>query len=250
MRRRYYDGDDTTGGGGGDDTTAGAGGDDTLVGAGAGDGKTFSQADLDRIVAARNRKANEENRALLERLEKMEGTVGDNESLKQEVERLKKRTLTQEELEREAREKAQKELSSKVTDAEAARDRWRAQFENQHLLGQLQTAMVLNDVDPPMLAVAETYFRGMSEITYDSDGRPAVTVKMPSVDAEKKPITLELTPSEAIKHLKESGLMPNLFKGGVRPGAGGSGARDTGKTDAMSLTMEEYAKLPPEQRHG
>lgn len=247
MRQRYY-ADDTGPGGGGDDTTSGGTGDDTTVGSGGGE-KTFSQADLDRIIAARLNKSNDANRELLATLTAAQEQLGNHEALKEEVERLKKRTLTQEELEREAREKAEAELSEKLTATTVERDTWRSQFENQFVASELRSAMAKHGVDPAMSNMAETYLRTLSTTSY-SDNKPQLTLKIASVDADRKPVVLDLTPDEAVKHLKDGGTMANLFLAGNRSGLGGSGARDTGLNDPMKLTMEEYAKLPLDQRMG
>lgn len=251
IRRRYFDGEGGDGGASGD-TVSGGGGNDTVSGGGGGSGdgdKTFTQADLDRILKARLAKVNEREREMVAKLEQLQKEVGESEALRSEIESLKKRTFTQEELEREAREKVQKELEGRLNEANEASTRWEGQFKSMLTKTQLQAAMIKHDVEPGMFDIAETFLSNLAKVE-SKDNVNSVVLTIQSTDKDGKPTELVLSPDEAVKHLKDSGKYRNLFKGGNNGGVGESGDRGSGGVDPLSLSMDAYAKLPPEQRYG
>ncbi len=249
MRQRHFGDDGAGSGSDGEETIPSGAGGDTIP-SGSGGDKTFSQADVDKIVSARVNKMNDANRDLIASLTETQTQLGDQDALKEEVERLKQRTLTQEELEREAREKAEKELAADLKAATTSRDAWKTQYENQFVASELRGAMAKHGVDSAMSQMAETYLRTLGTTSYDDKGTPSLTLKVGSLDADKKPVILDLSPDEAVKHLKDGGTMANLFIANNKPGLGGSGAGETGVSNPMNLSMEDYSKLPASERHG
>lgn len=250
IRRRFFDGEGGDGGATGD-TGSGGGGNDTVSGGGGGgDGdKTFTQADLDRILKARLTKVNEREREMVAKLEQLQKEVGDSEALRAEIDALKKRTFTQEELEREAREKVQKELEGHLTAARESSTQWESRYKTMLTKTQLQSAMLKHDVEPEMFDIAETFLTNLAKVESKDDVN-SVLLTIQSTDKDGKPTELVLTPDEAVKHLKDSGKYRNLFKGGNNGGVGESGDRGNSGVDPLSLSMEAYSKLPPEQRYG
>ncbi len=77
-------------------------------------------------------------------------------------------------------------------------------------------------------------------------------VDFPTRDEKGKDITLQGTPDEIVKRMKELGDHANLFKGNVIGGLGANSATggntpgSDGRVDVTTLTMEQYAKLRKE----
>jgi hypothetical protein len=69
------------------------------------------------------------------------------------------------------------------------------------------------------------------------------------VEVDGKPVTLKLSPAEALKKMKTDASYANLFKANSVSGVGGNsgaGSGGTGKVDLTTISQADYRKLRKE----
>lgn len=209
------------------------------------------QEHINRVIATEKRKNQQTAQKALDELNAIRAranlTEQEREELNSRVEQLSNELLTKEELqkkrEKEMSERHERELSEWRTKAESAEKK----YTETTIRRSLQDAAVTNQAYSPgqLVAILRPNTRLVEEL--DESGKPTGNqvpkVKLNALDSEGKPIVLELSPSDAVKKMKEMEEYLNLFRG---EGVGGVGLRS--QPGGQQLDISELAKDPAAYR--
>lgn len=201
--------------------------------------KTFTQDDVNRMMAEHKRSLAAKNNELAEQLEqarKQSGlTAEERDTLNTRIEQLQTEMLSKDELSKREREKSEKQLKKQLEDVTKERDGWKNRYTSSTIEQALTDAAVAHKAISPRQIIA--LMRGNTSLT--EDGR--VMTKLDTVDADKKPVTLELSASDAIKQMRDMEEYLNLFQGEGTGGIGGN-TRSAGKSaDVKTLATDPAA---------
>lgn len=199
--------------------------------------KTFTQDELNSIVAEEKRKFKDQQTKLLSEIDQLKGKTTLTEKEKAEfdkrIEAMRSELLTKEEMAAKERNKLSEKFEEERKALTAERDNWREKYSSSTVHRALTDAAVTHKAVSPSQIVAL-----LRENTFlDEDLN--VKVKVPSIDKDKKPIVLELAPTDAVKFLTEIDEHKNLFRGDGTGGIGRSSSPSSGK-----MTMADAAKDP------
>lgn len=196
------------------------------------DGKvTFApeqQKELNRILAAEKKKhqklvqqATDEAKALAA---KAQLTGKQAQELDSRLEQIQNEMRTKEEQARLAAEKARKKYKQDMESLTGERDSWRQRYTESTIERSLTDAAASNNAFSPRQIVAILGPNTQLTEVLDDEGQPtgnlAPKVKYRTKDKEGKPVTLDLSPADAIKRMKEEEEYLNLFRGEGSSGAG------------------------------
>lgn len=245
--------------GGSGDGDGGTGGGDGGNKGGEGEGdknknKTFTQEQVNKMLAEDRRKHKAQvdaHVAELERLKKLKGISDkDKADLQARIEELNNSVLTKEELARKNEEKIKGEHKRTVETLTTERDGWKKRYVDSTITRAITDEAVKAEAFSPSQIVA--LLKGSTRLAevLDGEGNPVpdefvAKVTLNDTDKEGKPVTLDLTVAEALKRMKDrTDEYGNLFKSGVSGGIGGSGNRGTGGKgfDPKTATPEQWQK--------
>jgi len=212
-------------------------------------GRFYTQDEINRIVKADKDRVKKENETLLGELQKLkeQGITGENlDNLNKRIERIQEEGKTKEQLASERIDKANKEWTKKLGQAETASKAWEEKYKTYRIKNELYSAAVSNKAYNP----EQVYeiIRGWTSLVEEQseDGKPTgelvPRVKLRDMQ-DGKPVELTLSPAEAIKRMTEMEQHANLFASGASGGLGGgnNGRQGTGGT-AVPTSMEGYMK--------
>lgn len=236
-------GDGAAGGSGGGAGGAGAGGSSGAA------GKTFTQEDMNRVLADEKRKHQANTRKALEELEaiKAKATLTDQErqDLEGRVENMKNELLTKEELAKKEQDKITRKYTEETTKLTGERDAWQQRFTNSTIQRSITDASVVTKAFNPRQIVAILQPDTRLVEALDADGKPTgeliAKVEFSDVDKDGKPVTLDLTIEEAVKRMSEMDEYANLFR---TEGVGGVGSTNSGKS-GKPLDVKKIAATDP-----
>ncbi|KKK45456.1 hypothetical protein LCGC14_3165440, partial [marine sediment metagenome] len=127
----------------------------------------------------------------------------------------------------------------------ADRDSWKKLFTNSTIERSITDAAASSNAFSPRQIVAILGRDTQLVEVLDSEGKPTGSlepkVRFSDKDKEGKPVTLELSPDEAVKRMREMDEYLNLFRG---DGAGGAGLRSQPggkKPDLKNLAQDPVA---------
>jgi hypothetical protein len=214
--------------------------------------KTFSQDDVNALIAQERRTLEGRSKTLLGELEALKTksslTAQEKADLESRLEETRNALMTKEELAREALLKEKKQRESEVTNLSSERDAWRNRFASSTIHRSITDAAVALDSYNPSQIVAILASNTRVVEATGEDGKPTgefnVQVTMQDVGKDGKPIKLDLSVQDAVKRLKEKSEFHNLFKG---LGTGGTGNGNKGGGSG-STNIEELAKDPAAYR--
>lgn len=231
--------------------------------AAAGGTKTFTQDEVNKIVAADRRKLEES----LKKAEKSYTDVLANKNLTEQERKTLEENLstvqgqlrTKEQQATMEKKQLEEMFTGKLAEAEKKGQTWEAMYRDSTVERALQDAAVRNDAfSPSQITTLLRPWTRLMEITDEKTGKPTGAFKpmvdFPDVDTNTgEAVILPRTPEEAVKRMKE---LPesygNLFKSGVVSGIGSSSATGGlssgagGKIDVAKLTPEQYRKIRKE----
>lgn len=217
-------------------------------------GKTFSQEEMNKILADDRRKHQGQTRQALEELEslkaKAELTAQEREDLETRISSMRSEIMTKEELAKKAKDKTDNAHKDEVTTVTKDRDHWKGKYTESTIQRTITDAAVANDAHVPEQIVAILRPNTQLVEALDAEGKPTgeliPKVKFSDTDKDGKPVTLDLTIPEAVKRMREIEKYLNLFKG---EGVGGIGSlsRPGGK-DADLKTLAKDPKAYREAR--
>lgn len=198
----------------------------------------FTQDDVNRIVAKEKDDSKKKLEQVMSELEKVRQSMGDAESLKTQLSTLKNQYLSREDqLKLEADQKVN-ELANKFENAVGEVKTWQTRFMSNLVQTELVRAATEGDAYSVDQIVSMLGSRAEAAEVLDKDGKPtgkfATQIKWDSLDAQNQPITLQLSPIEAIKRMKDdTARWGNLFKANLKGGLGNMnvGGGGGGKVD-------------------
>jgi len=207
------------------------------------------QKELNRILAAEKKKhqrivqkAVDEANALRS---KAQLTNQQSQELDARLDQIQNEMRTKEEQARLAAEKAQKQYRQSMESLEAEKNTWQQRFTESTIERSLTDAAAANNAFSPRQIVAILGRNTQLVEVLDEEGKPtgqlSPKVRYATKDKDGKPVTLDLTPSDAIKRMKEEEEYLNLFRG---EGSGGAGLRSQPggkKPDVRNLARDPAA---------
>lgn len=209
--------------------------------------KTFTQKQVDDIVANRVKNLRAESQKALTELQKLQQnqslTQEERDTLAAQVEALQSQLMTKQQLaEQEAKKNQQKyESELKIQKEEAIR--WRERYTSSTITQALTSAAAENEAVVPEQIV--DLLKGNTRLVEATDeaGKPTgqlvPMIKLNGTDKEGKPIVLDLPVAEAVKQMKEMPKFGNLFKSGAVGGIGGT------TTPGASAGTVDFEKMSP-----
>lgn len=184
---------------------------------------TKHQADLEALQASANMSA------------------ADRQKLETSVEEMRSQLATKEQLAAQAAEKKERAYKVEKDKLTAERDLAVQRFTRSTIQNELTAAATHPEHEAFNPAQVLAILQPVARITEEpiAEGsevmRVVVRVKLPSVDKNGKPVELDLTAAEAVKHLSEQEINFNLFKGKGAGGLGGKGK--SGGTGEIPLSQ-------------
>lgn len=247
---------DNEGGDDGGSPDAGGVGDQTPNEGGegqGGDGKLFTQEQVNEIVVKRNKKVREQlqntERRYEQLLQNQQLTSQEKEELRSELETIQSQLRTREEQARYEAKKQQEKFQSTLEQTTSERDRFKNLFETQTRDNAIMQAALAHDAYNPeqFISVLGPRTKIVEEVNEQGEktGRlvPRVEVQVTGEDGIAKP---ELRPVEdAVAQMKdEPEKYGNLFRNNVANGIGqGSNPSVSGgRVDPSKMSTEEYFK--------
>jgi hypothetical protein len=214
-------------------------------GGGEGEPKTLSdlvksdpkyQEELNTMMAANRKKLTQQNQELVTQLEELKRnsalTVEQKDELQVRITQLEEQYMSKEELAKRESTKQQKEFQTKLSTIEEQSKRWERMYADSTIQRAWQDAAINGEVlEPAVSQVAEMFKHRTSLVERLEDGKPTGSfdpvVKFNDVNEDGKEVVLDLSPTDAIKRMKE---LPDkfgyLFKGTATSGIGGSRGAD------------------------
>lgn len=222
---------------------------------GDGAGKSFTQDDVNRLLAESKREHQAKFQSLSSELQKIQSTVKltaeEKEQLAIQVETLKKTFMTEAELKEQAARRKETELKEQSLAQANEAKAWKERYSRSTIHSALADAAAKNDAYNTQQLVTLLRENTSLEEAISDDGKPTgeFNVKVnKTIVKDGKNVSLTLTPDDAIKALKEDPSYANLFKGtGTGGHGGGKGSQD--KLDPERLAAENptlYRKLRAE----
>ena len=191
--------------------------------------KSFTQDDVNKFVAAERRSQEQKIAAMSTELDKLKEKSQLTDQERTDLEgRLKTiQDTSKTELEKVQGQLADSEKKHKKVAEQLSfeRDTWRSRYTDATIARELTDAAATADAFNPSQVVS--LLRPHAEIIEELDdsakpkGSFAVKVTIDTLDKDKKPIKLKVSPSDAVKSMKDvPEKFGNLFKSGVKPGTG------------------------------
>jgi hypothetical protein len=252
-RNVYEDGGDGDTSGDGDTGNDGDGtGDGGDTGGTTGGAKHFTQDDVNRFLANEKRKWSQKQQAAIEELEALRAkanlTEEEREQYDKRIDSMKNELLTKEQLTQKEKAKLEKEYKKQVDVLTGERDSWKGRYTEATITRAITDAAVSNDAYVPGQIVAIMRPNTQLAEELDGEGKPTGNlvpmVELKDTDKDGKPVTLKLSPKEAVKRMKEMDDYLNLFKG---EGTGGMGGMNRGGS-AKQTDLRELARDPAKYR--
>jgi hypothetical protein len=179
-------------------------------------------------------------------MERTKLTREERDAMNARVTELQRQYQTKEELAAAAAAKTQKELQASLENTTREREIWQKRYESNVISTELTKAAVQHKAYNPDQILA--ILSGSTKLVevLDEDGKPTgqlvPKVTLQDVDKNKKPVTLELDPVQAIERLKAREEFQNLFLAEGSSGfGGGQKNKSSGQVDIAQLAKDPAA---------
>jgi hypothetical protein len=209
---------------------------------------SLKQSELNAMMAENRRNVTKQNQEYASKLEMLQSelnlTKQQREELETTIESLKTSSMTKEELSKREQKKLEEKYSNEVKTLAQERDLWRNRFTSETIRRSLYDAgKSFGAYDESQIAQMLGPSTRLVEAKNEETGEPTlqVLVDFDHVDENGKPTRLQLSPTEAVKLMKETDRFANLFVAKGSPGLGGSGNKQDAASPA-TMTTEEYLK--------
>lgn len=151
-------------------------------------------------------------------------TSKEREELDSRIAELEATLLTKDQLTERELEKTRKSFENTLTEAQKDRDQWKERFTESTIMKNLMDAAMYPGQEartPQHIVALLKPQTSLIEVKgEDNTITHEVRVKFHTVDKNKKPITLDLSPVEAVKQMSEQPEHANLFKATLKSGVG------------------------------
>lgn len=217
--------------------------------------RTFTQDEVNAMIAADKRKVKAENDALVAQLEELRKASGLTQQQKDELD-ARITTLSQQHLTDQQRLQAQLDAANKKAkeQAEALEGesrKWKGEYEkllvtNEIILGATEAKAARNE---QMLDLLLPKAKVVPEMGEDGQptGRYVAKLPMTVIDSKtKKPVVVELPVREAIAEMRKQPGNENLFLTDGKPGIGGinhGGGGGGGPVDVTKMSPADFRKM-------
>jgi len=189
-----------------------------------GDGKKFSQDDLDRIVQNRVKNMKTELDSMTTKLKDASISSELKGELENQLEQVQNTLKTEKELATEKQKKLQKKHTEELKKTTGERDAWEKRYKKERIERDIMSAAVEQDAFSPKQVIR--ILRDDTFITEElgEDGKPTgeltSMVKVRDIK-DNQPVDLELSPADAVKRMKENVQeFGNLFQSEASAGLG------------------------------
>lgn len=176
--------------------------------------KTFTQEELNKILADDRRKHQARIEKLVGEVDNLKKTSTmsstDREELEKRLEAIQAEALTKEELAKRERDKLQKDADKRLKELTDDRDAWQKRYVNSRIEGELLSAAAAADAYNPKQFVV--LLRPQTELIKNDAGDFVVRVKLDVPDDKGGTTRLDLNPADAVKQMAELSEFANLFK--------------------------------------
>jgi hypothetical protein len=222
--------------------------------------KTFTQAQINSYLADDRRKTELKYKAQLKvELQKQEKTFNElltnknlteqeRDSLRESLASVEQQLHSEKELLTRQKKQVEDQLTAKLTESEKREKAWESRFRESSIARQLQEAAVSNDAFNARQMIdllrPKTSLEAVKNAAGEETGEYQVIV-----DLEVAGVTTKLSPTDAVKKMKEDASYANLFKSNVVSGAGsnsGTGSAAVGAPDWANMDQATYRKLRKE----
>lgn len=214
-------------------------------------GKTFTQDDVNKMMAEDRRKHQTQAQKALEELEaiKAKASLTDSEKseLETRMEEMRKQLMTKEELAKQALEKTQKQAKADLDNLLKDRDSWKNRYTESSIIGAIIDASAKHEAFDPEQIVA--ILRPKTRLAEDLDehgkptGRLVPKVDFTDKDKDGREVTIEIAVADAVKKMTEVDRYSNLFK---ETGTGGVGRTNRAKNTSVA-DIVEIARTNPQK---
>jgi hypothetical protein len=187
------------------------------------------QNELNAMMAENKRHLTKQNTDLVTQLEQLKTntklTQEERDDLQTRITQLEEQYMTKEELAKREGEKKRKEYEIELEKLKTDSSTWQKRYADSTIQRAWQDAALLGEVLEPAVPQVVEMFRYRTQLIEDTEsGNYLPIVKFSDLNEEGKEVTLDLSPVEAIKRMKE---LPEkfgfLFKGTAVSGTGESG---------------------------
>jgi hypothetical protein len=221
-------------------------------------GKTFTQADVDRIVKADKDRAKRERDQLQQELQSLrdQGLTNDNlEQLNQRIEQLQNEGKTKEQLANEERGKLEKRLTGEIQKKENESKLWKSRYEGYRSKSEVLAAasrpeskafnpeQVYQIIRNDIVMIEET----------GPDGKPTgevvPRVKMRTKAEDGTEQLLELAVPDALKRMTDMEIHSNLFESGASNGVGGYNTSRTKGSGSTAIPTDTAAYMEARKKN-
>ena len=176
-------------------------------------------------------------------------TAQERSDLDNRLELIQNEMRTKDEQSKRAATKAREAYTAEKTALETDRDSWKNRFTESTIERSITDAAATNNAFSPKQIVAILGRNTQLVPKLNEDGQPTAIlepkVRYNTTDKDGKPVTLDLSPEEAVKRMKDEDEYLNLFRG---EGASGAGLRS--KPGGKKANVTEIAKDPAAYRAG
>ena len=212
----------------------------------------FTQAEVNEIVAKERRKVEAKTKQTISELEALRAnsnlTLIEKENLTKRIADLSTQVTTKEQQAQTEIEKWQKKYEKDVKAEKERAAAWETRYQDSLIHTELTSAAAQEKAfsTEQILRLLKADAKAVEEI--DADGKPtgkfAVKVKMASKGADGKPVTVEFTPLEALKNMKDNHEQwGNLFEAPSKGGLGLNGSSNPTSVDIKNMSMDQYIKF-------
>ena len=211
--------------------------------------KTFTQEEMNTVLAAERRKTTKTNTQLAEELNALKAkanlTKDERDDLETRLDALQREHMTKEELAAQNTKKAEVERKKQIEDLQSESSLWKTKYVDQTVRREITDAAVATDAYLPAQIVSILRHTADLVPVIGADGKATdkfvTKVKLNSVSEDGDPIVLELTATEALKHMSEQPEYANLFKAKGSGGFGGTNVGNSTPSDIKKLAQDTKA---------
>lgn len=223
-------------------------------------GKTFTQDDVNKMLAEDRRKHQAQLKVQEEKLQNVLKsatlTEQDRKALQDNLSAVQGQLRSKEQQAALEKQELEQTFKAQLEETEKKAQGWESLYRESTIQRELHDAATQNEAFRPRQIINE--LRPMTKLIEDTDpitqrpnGQYKVVVEMPDVDPKTgKQEVMVRTPGEAVKRMKElPDQYGNLFKSGVVSGIGAGSATgglvpgQSGRVDVSRLTPQQYREL-------
>lgn len=220
--------------------------------------KSYTQKELDDIILKRTEKARRAQKQTIEQLEALQSTLRmtdeQREKMEEEIEGLRKQTLTAEEIAKREAKKAKDSYESQLTVAQKAAQTWEMRYNDLKINHEITSASQKHGVLPTSVPFLEAYLKPKVKLSGVKDETGEITGHVAMVDftdqgTDGKSVDVQLSVDDTVKRMKElSESYGHLFAAPSGGGIGGNSGNPGGAKNAFrpGMTQQEYMRLRKE----